>query len=80
VRWNPYFTAKYETEFCHVVCRSNWDSRIYRNSFNNVISQHERHSCYYFVFDAQNVDSNEATEIQELLPKVGRLIRSEGAE
>jgi hypothetical protein len=63
-----------------MVCKSNWDRKIYRNSFNKVISQREHHSCYYFVFDAQNVDSNEATEIQKLLRKVGRLIRSEGAD
>lgn len=41
--------------------KSNYDSIIYRNSFNKVISQHERLSCYYFIFDVQNAESNEAT-------------------
>jgi hypothetical protein len=50
------------------------------NSFNKVISQGESNSCYYFVFDAQNVESNEATEIREFLRKVGRLIRCERAD
>jgi hypothetical protein len=64
VQWNPYFSSKYAR---------NWI--IYRNSFNKIISQHKRHSCYFF-FDVQNVESNEAAEIQELLRKVGSSIRS----